>query len=55
MFTAKFSSLIAIAIAASAQAASLNLRSANTVFDPTIIIPNAATVWVAGSTVNVTW
>ena len=43
-----------LAIAASAIAVPVQ-HAARDVWDPTILIPNATTVWEAGSTVNVTW
>ncbi|KZV71615.1 hypothetical protein PENSPDRAFT_577463 [Peniophora sp. CONT] len=45
-----------LVLAASAIAAPAPIQhAARDVWDPTILIPNATTVWEAGSTVNVTW
>lgn len=54
-FSSKFVALFAIVTAASVNAVSLQSRGAKTIFDPRIIIPDASTVWIAGTTVNVTW
>lgn len=57
-FTTSFFTGALASFAASAafvNAASHAARSAEIVWDPTITSPNADTVWVVGTIVNVTW